>query len=354
MKKKAPLAKDDRRHRAARTVGIQLAAALLVCALAIACRGENSSTGTPQPTEPAHARKLKVGVTQIATHPGIDAVRNGFVDELATEGFRADQEVAFEYTNANGDFSIAQAIAKKFASNSYDLIFSVSTPSTQALVAATKGTSLPIVFGAVTDPISAGIVSSLEHPGGNITGTTDVWPIDEQFGLLQRLVPTARRIGILHNPAEANSQFSVKTVREVIRQRNLDLVEVPVSNSNEVPAAARSLVGRVDAIYIPADNTVISAIAAVVAVSEENHIPLMPGDTSNVEVGGFGTIGHDYASVGAESARIAVRIFRGTPAGEIPVSTSSVRQYYFNLRSAKATGVTIPEELLRKAAKVYE
>jgi putative ABC transport system substrate-binding protein len=306
-----------------------------------------------KPSTNAVAKQLKIGVTQIATHPGIDAVRKGFVDEMTRQGFREGQEVAYEFTNANGDFTVAQAIAKKFAASSLDLIFSISTPSSQTCMEATKNTSVPIVFGAVTDPLSAGLVKSLEKPGGRVTGTSDVWPIADQFQLLRRLVPGVHRVGILHNPTEANSQHSVKIVNEVAKADGLEIVSVPVNNANEVPAAARSLIGRVDAIYIPADNTVISAIAAVVAVSEQNKIPLMPGDTSNVEVGGFGTIGHDYYSIGVESAKIASKILRGTPPGDIPVATSPVHQYYFNLISAKATGVQIPEELLKQAAKVY-
>jgi putative ABC transport system substrate-binding protein len=234
-----------------------------------------------------------------------------------------------------------------------DLVFSISTPSSQACVEALRGTKTPIVFGSITDPVAAGLVKSLDKPGGTITGTSDVWPVEDQFRLLQKLVPAAKKLGVLHNPAEANSQASMKLVENAASKVGFELVKVPVNGSSEVAAAARSLVGRCDAIYIPADNTVISGLAAVVAVSEESKIPLMPGDTSNVEVGGFGTIGHDYASIGAESARIADKIIKGTPPGDIPVAKSKVYRYYFNLRSAKAMGVTIPEDLLKQAAEVY-
>lgn len=297
--------------------------------------------------------KKRVAITQIVTHPGIDQVRTGFEQEMTKLGYREGESIEYERSNANGDFPTAQAIARKIAAAPPDLVFSISTPSSQTCVEALRNTKTPIVFGSITDPLAAGLVKSLDKPGGMITGTSDIWPVESQLRLLQQLVPSARKLGLLHNPAEANSQASMRLVEQAAARLGFELIKVPVNGSSEVAAAARSLVGRCDAMYIPADNTVISGLAAVVTVSEENKIPLMPGDTSNVEVGGFGTVGHDYASIGAESARIADKILKGTPPGEIPVTTSKVYRYYFNLRAAKATGVTIPEELLKQAAAVY-
>lgn len=322
--------------------------ALLLAASCIGCRQQSVEQADPEPA----GKVYRIGITQIATHPGIDAVRSGFLGEMNQQGFRRGVNVRYEVQNANGDFPTAQAIARRFAAANLDLIFSISTPSTQACLEAVRGDT-PIVFGAITDPLSAGIVGSLERPGGNVTGTTDRWPYRAQFRLLRRLVPGVRRVGVLHNPAEANSRASMDLVRDAAGSVGMALTEVSVSNSNEVPAAARSLVGRVDAIYIPADNTVISAIAAVVGVAERNGIPLMPGDASNVAVGGFGTIGHDYASIGAESARIAARILGGEPPGNIAVRTGTTMNYYFNLQSARAQGVLIPPDLLQRAVEVY-
>jgi putative ABC transport system substrate-binding protein len=294
-----------------------------------------------------------IHITQFVTHPGIDAVRIGFEEEMGKLGYREGENVRYDRTNANGDFAAAQAIARKISASNADLVFVIATPSAQACAQALRDTKTPMVFGSITDPVAAGLVKSIEKPGGMITGTTDVWPVEEQLRLLKQLVPNAKRLGVLHNPAEANSQASMKLVRDAVSKLELELIDVAVAATTEVAGAARSLIGRSDAIYIPADNTVIAALPAIVAVSEENRIPLMPGDTSNVEVGGFGTIGHDYRSIGAESARIADKILRGTPPGDIPVATSTVHQYYFNLRSANATGITIPDELLKQAAGVY-
>jgi putative tryptophan/tyrosine transport system substrate-binding protein len=320
-----------------------MSAVLILCAV-VAC---NSGSSSPKPP-------TRVAVTQFVTHPGMDAVRQGFIDGMAQKGFVSGKTVTYDFSNANGDFPNTQAIGRRIAADRFDLVFSISTPSTQALLAASKEPHAPIIFGSITDPLGAGIVKSLDHPGDSITGTTDVWPYSAQLNLLQTLLPRARRLGVIYNPAESNSQSSIHYLRSAIEGRSLELVVVPVANSTEVPAAARSLVGRCDAIYIPADNTVISAIAAVVKIAEQNKLPLMPGDTSNIEIGGIGTVGHNYYDIGIVSGNMAARVLRGEQAGSIPVSTSLKEDLFFNLRSAKAMGVTIPQELLNKAVKVYD
>lgn len=309
----------------------------------------------PRPSvgPPPAAQTYRVAITQIVTHPGIDAVREGFLSEMKRQGFIEGKDVTYELTNANGEFTNAQMIARKIAGDKLDLVFTISTPSTQAVIAALKGKPTPVVFGSITDPVGAKIVSDLKKPGGYVTGTTDVWPYDSQFSLLKTLLPRVKRVGVIFNPSEANAQSSMKLVRASTSRHSLQLVEVSISSSGEVPAAARSLVGRVDAIYVPADNTVISAIASVVKVSEQYKVPLMPGDTSNVEVGGFGTVGHSYFEVGVESGKIAAKILKGGKPGDIEVTTSNKDEYYFNVKSARATGVRIPDEFLKKAVKVY-
>jgi putative ABC transport system substrate-binding protein len=324
------------------TTGI--VAIAVIAALFIWKRSET----TPQ------TKLYQIGITQLMTHQGLDAIRDGFITEMKNLGYEDGKNVSYILKNSQGDNSIAMSIAKSFVSDKCDLIFAISTPSTQVCAQEIKGTNIPLVFGAVTDPITAGLVNSLEKPGGNITGTSDKWPTDAQFDLLLQLCPNVKKIGVVYNPGETNSADNMAEVEKVCQSKNLQLIKVSVSNTNEVYAAAQSLVGKIDVFYVSADNTVITAMDAVVKVSEKNKIPLLPGVSSNVEQGGFGTLGPNYFDVGVESAKIADRIIKGEKPADIPVSTAKVFEYFFNLKSAKATNVNIPDSLIKKAVQVYQ
>lgn len=302
----------------------------------------------------AEAATKRIAITQIASHPGIDAIRQGFLDEVKRLGYEEGRDVLYEFSNANGDMPTAQSIAQKIARDEPDLVFAITTPSSQTLAKVLSRSKTPLVFGAVTDPVAAGLVKSLKEPGGNITGTSDQWPVGEQLDLLRQLVPSARRIGVIHNPGETNSAANMVIVRDELKKRDLILIEVAVANTNEVLSGVQSLVGKADAIYVPASNTVVSAMSTVIKAAEQNRIPVLPGVSSSVEVGGVGTIGPDYRDIGVQSARIADRVLKGEPAGTIPVAVAQRFEYYFNIRSAKAMRVSIPENLLAKAVKVYE
>ncbi len=295
-----------------------------------------------------------IGITQLMTNPGIDAIREGFLDEMDKLGYKEGENIKYSQQNSQGDNTVAQSIAKKFVNDKCDMIFAITTPTAQVCAQETKGTNIPLVFGAVTDPVAAGLVNTMELPGGNITGTSDRWPTSAQFDLLLQLVPSVKKIGVVYNPGETNSEANMKEVETVCKNKNLELITVAVTNTSEVYAAAQSLVGKIDAFYVSADNTVITAMDAIIKVSEKNMIPLLPGVSSNVEQGGFGTLGPDYFDVGVQAARIADRIIKGEKPGNIPVATAKNFEYFFNLKSAKATNVNIPEELLSKAATVYE
>jgi len=301
------------------------------------------------------APKYKIGITQIATHPGIDLVRKGFMDGMKEQGFEEGKNVTYDFQNAQGQMPVAQTIAQKFVSDQVDLIFVITTPSAQAVVKASQGTGIPVVFGAVTDPVSAGIVKNMKRPGGNVTGTSDILPVKEQFELLLAVAPNVKKIGVVFNPGESNSKFMMGVIEEIAHSLSLEILKVPVSNTNEVQQAAQSLVGRCDALYSGASNTVESAIQALVKVSESNHLPLLVAASSSVEKGGFGSIGNDYFDVGKESARLAAEILlKGKKPGELPVARATRFEYYFNLKSANASGVVIPEDLLKKAAKIFK
>lgn len=295
---------------------------------------------------------FQIGITQITSHPGIDAIHDGFVDGMTEAGYVDGENVKYDFQNAQGEMSNAQKIAQKFVGDKVDLIFSISTPSSQAVAKATK--TIPIIFGAVTDPISAGLVSSVEKPGGNITGTSDVWPYKDQIALLLKIDPDVKKLGVVYNPGESNSAFAMGLIEQACKELGLELITASVSGTAEVYNAARSLVGRVDALYSSADNTVISAIESLIKTAQTAKIPCIAGESDSVERGALATWGTNYYEIGKESAKLAVRVLKGENPGDIPVIRETNTDLYINMKAAEAMGVSIPEDLVSKAKQIYE
>ncbi len=300
---------------------------------------------------PASAQTL-VAVTAIVEHPALDAARDGIKEGLAAEGFRDGTEITFRYESAQGNAATAAQIARQFVGDAAGVIVPISTPSAQAAAAAT--TTIPIVFTAVTDPLAAALVTSLDKPGGNITGLSDMSPMADHVALIQEITPNARRIGVLYNPGEANSVSLVNRLKEVAGGAGLEVIESTVTRSADVQAAARALVGRADVIYVPTDNTVVSALEAVIGVAEEAKLPLYSGDTDSVSRGTLASIGFDYFDVGLQTGRVVARVLRGEAVGDIPVSFASGTDLFVNRGAAARMGVTIPDAVIARAKEVIE
>lgn len=296
------------------------------------------------------AAPLKVGITQIVEHPSLDKARQGFIDRLTELGYVEGQDIVYDIHSAQGDLSVARAIAEKFLADRVDMVLAIATPTAQAAAQVIK--EIPILITAVTDPVAAGLVESIERPGTNVTGTSDLTPVEAQLTLLKLIAPAATRVGIVYNAGETNSVVQVQIARNVAAQRGLQVVEATAGNSSEVLQAAQSLQGRVDAIYVPTDNTVVSAIDAVVAVAERLKLPLIVGEESSVEQGGLATIGIDYYQLGRQTADIAHRVFQGENPAEIPIEYQAEQTIIVNLGAAQRMNVQIPSELIAEAARV--
>ena len=229
---------------------------------------------------------VQIGVLQFASHPALDAARDGFIDFLAQAGFKDGEKAKLDLQNAQRDMSVARTIAKKFVGDNKDLIYAIATPASQAAVKETQ--SIPVIFNAVTDPVKAGLVKAVESSGNNVTGVSDLIPVKTQIELLLKIVPKVKRLGIIYNAGEDNSRVLVEMTKGVAKELKLDLVDATVTNSGEVFAATQTLVGRVDGIYVIQDNTVVSALESVVKVANKNMLPvLVPGTPS-----GAGRSGH--------------------------------------------------------------
>ncbi|HRF62127.1 MAG TPA: ABC transporter substrate-binding protein [Candidatus Competibacter sp.] len=288
-----------------------------------------------------------VALTQIVEHPSLDAARHGILDELAAAGYTPGQNLKIDYQNAQGNPITAAQIARKFVGDRPDVIVTITTPSAQAVVAATR--ELPVVFCSVSDPLGAKLVNNLAKPGGNVTGTSDLSPIAEQLDLIRELSPDVKKLGILYNPGEANSVSLVALLKTQASGKGLQVIEATAPKSGDVLSAARQLAGKAEAIYIPLDNTVVSALEAVIKVGRDARIPVYSADTDSVGRGTVASLGFDYYDVGHQTGQQVVRILRGEKPGDIPVERVKKLNLYINLQAAEAMGVTIPDPVRQRA-----
>jgi putative ABC transport system substrate-binding protein len=298
----------------------------------------------------AAAQPKDVAITAIVEHPALDAVRDGVKQGLADLGYREGADVAFAYESAQGNPATAAQIARQFVGDAPDVIVAISTPSAQAVAAATK--DIPVVFSAVTDPIAAALVASLDVPGANVTGVSDMAPIADHVQLIHDITPEVKRVGVLYNPGEANSVSSVAALKEAATGAGIEIVEAPANRSADVQAAARALVGKVDAIYVPTDNTIVSALESAVGVANEAKLPLYAADTDSVARGALAAVGFNYFDVGVQTATLVDQVLKGVDAGRIPVVFASGTDLHVNVATARAIGLEVPQLILDRASKI--
>ena len=327
-------------------------AALAVSALALAGCGSNDGGSTGTATDsPAgsgdDAQSYSIGITQIVSHPSLDAARDGFKAALADAGL----EVEYDEQNAQGDQATATSIASTFASAGHDLILAIATPTAQATAQAV--TDVPILITAVTEPQEAGLVDSWEAPGGNVTGTSDLNPVEEQLRLLTEIAPDAETVGIVYSSGEVNSEIQVELAEEAAAGLGITIEVATVTNSGEVQQAADSL--DVDAFYVPTDNTVVTSLESLIQVAESKSLPVVGAEGDTVERGAIATYGIDYEKLGYQTGEMAVRVLQdGADPAEMPIEQQSEFLLIVNPAAAERMGVEIPAEVLDRADTVLE
>jgi putative tryptophan/tyrosine transport system substrate-binding protein len=314
--------------------GKVLSVALAGMMLLAGCGSKEKAGGSEQA---GADKEFKVGITQFAPHPSLDAATEGFKKALKDKGIK----VSYDEQNAQADMNNTQTIANNFVGDKVDLIFANATPSATAALNATK--DIPIIFTSVTDPVGAGLVESFDKPGKNITGTTDNHPeaTKKTISFITDEVK-AKNIGVIYNSGEQNSVVQVKEVKKIAEEKGAKLVEVSVSTTAEVKQAAESLVGRVDAIYIPTDNTVVTALDSVIAVANSKKIPLFVGELDSLKKGAVAASGFNYFDLGYQSGVMAADILSGKKkASEIPVELPNSLKLMINKKAAEAQGLTV-------------
>jgi len=301
---------------------------------------------------PAAAQQKSVAVTAIVEHPALDAVRDGVQDALKQAGYESGKNLKWQYQSAQGNTGTAAQIARKFVGDRPDAIVAIATPSAQSVVAATK--DVPVVYSAVTDPVAAQLVPSMEASGTNVTGVSDLLALDKQIELIKKVVPGAKRVGMVYNPGEANSVVVVKQLQDLLPKAGMTLVEAAAPRTVDVASAARSLIGKVDVIYTNTDNNVVSAYESLVKVGNDAKIPLVASDTDSVKRGAIAALGIDYHDLGVQTGKIVVRILKGEKPGAIPSETSSNLRLFVNPGAAAKQGVSLSDALLKSAAEVIK
>jgi len=283
---------------------------------------------------------FRIGISQFITHQSLDATREGFVDELAKQGYIEGKNIEIDLQNAQGEQRNLKTISQQLAESS-DVVLAIATPSAQSLANTTQTT--PVIFSAVTDPVSAKLVESREHPGGNVTGTSDQSSdaISTQINLIKKVLPKAKTIGILYTQSEPNSVVQKDEAKRLLEEKGFTVVEKTILDSNNVKAAAESLMAEVDMVFVPTDNIISSTMETVKQVSIKHKVPVFGGSTEMVAVGGLYNYGTNYEELGRQTARMLVRVLKGEKPENIAVELPEKLELHTNQEMADALGIDI-------------
>ncbi|HEL2303783.1 TPA: ABC transporter substrate-binding protein [Streptococcus suis] len=304
--------------------------------ISVASMGLLTLAACSSSSEQASSDVVKVGVLQYMEHESLTAAREGFVAELEANGYKEGEKLVLDYQNAQGEQANLQTISEQLIDGN-DIVLAIATPSAQSL--ATVSTETPIVFTAVTDPLSADLVETIEKPGGLLTGTSDQAPIDKQVELLGQAVPDAKTVGILYTTSERNSEVQVEQAKELLEKAGYKVVVKGITSSNEVQDATTSLMKDVDALFIPTDNTVASTMTMIGELSVEHKVPVIGGSTDMVDEGGLLTYGTNYEALGRQTAKMAIKIIEGANVSETAVEYPETVSLHVNEEMAQKLGI---------------
>jgi putative ABC transport system substrate-binding protein len=312
---------------------------ILMMAAAALC-----ATGCSKKSAGSKDKVLKIGVVQLVEHVALDASYKGFVDGLAEAGYVDGQNIAIDYENAQGEQANCVTIAQKLVNEKDDLILAIATPAAQAVANLTQ--DIPVLVTAVTDPESAKLVKSNAKPDTNVSGTSDLTPVEKQIELLKKILPNAKTVGLMYCSSEQNSIFQINLAKAACDKNGLKYIEGTVSNSNEIQQVTQSLVGKVDALYVPTDNMLAAGMATVAMVATPAKLPVICGEEGMVKAGGLATYGINYYELGKQTAKQAVEILKdGKKPADMPIEYLDKCDLTVNQDTVKALGITMPADL---------
>ena len=296
----------------------------------------------------------QIGISQFAEHGSLDDCRNGFIDGLAKEGFVEGENTTYDLQNANADTGTAATIADSFVSQTYDLICAIATPSAMSAYNSTMKTDIPVIFTAVSDPVAAQLADEDGNPTGNITGTSDALPVEQQLQMIRAFLPEAKTIGILHTSSETNSDSTIAIYRELAPNYDFEIVDTAISQLSDVPMAAADLAAKVDCITNLTDNTVVQALSAELDAANKAGIPVFGSEIDQVRAGCLACEGLDYYQLGVQTGQIAARVLKGESAADIPFETITSPAPYVNSAVAESLGIAIPKEYTGEGTTTFD
>ena len=289
---------------------------------------------------------VKVGILQFVTHDALDQIEKGIEDGLKEAGYKGDK-VKITLLNAEGDQSKIQTMSKQLVNDKNDVVIGIATPAAQGLAAATK--NIPVIMGAISDPVGAKLVKDLKHPEGNVTGTSNQVPIKQTVELVKSLTPNAKTIGILYASSEDNSKSQVESFKKFAEKDGLNVVEYAVPSTNEINTTMSVMTGKVDAIWTPQDNTIASAFSTVISSANQAKIPVYTTVDTMVKEGGLASVAQSQYELGKATARIAVKVLKGKKVKDVPVDVIDDGTPTLNLKVAQDLNITIPDDVLKQS-----
>lgn len=309
-------------------------------------------TQKEQTRQSASSEKVKIGVLQFVTHDSLDEIYKGIKAGLEEGGYSTTDNLEIDFMNAEADQSQVQTMSKKLVDNGNELLIGIATPAAQGLANAT--TELPIIMGAVTDPVGANLVSDLKNPGGNITGVSDQTPVEDAVSLIKEITPDAKTIGVLYSSNEDNSKIQVEEFKAAAEEAGYTVLEYAVASSNELASTVEVATSKTDVLFTPVDNTVASAFSTVVSVANKTKTPIFTSVEDMVEGGGIASVTLSQYDLGVATGKMAAKILDGANPGDTPVQIFNEGTVVVNQKVAKELGINLSEEIINKASKVIE
>ncbi|MCI7323384.1 MAG: ABC transporter substrate-binding protein [Lachnospiraceae bacterium] len=316
----------------------------------------NETAGTQAGgTQAASGESYKIGISQFAEHGSLDNCREGFLEGLKQAGIEEGKNLTVDYQNAQTDTGTASTIADSFVSAKDDMICAIATPCAASAYNSCMNTDIPVIYTAVSDPVAAGLANADGTNEGNVTGSSDVLPVEEQLKMIRALMPEAKKIGILYTTSEANSCSTIKEYQELAPKYDFEIVDSGINTPADIELAATDLVSKVDCLCNLTDNTVVNALQTVLDKANTAGIPVFGSEIEQVKAGCVASMGIDYYQLGIETGELAAKILKGeATATETPFISASKAELYVNNAAAEKIGMKLDENYVKDAAQTFD